>query len=391
MIYDSGEIVTGYRHQFLVKLEWYMTLDFLYQSSFFQDGNPNFFLHLIFLNSLVQIPFIQLLEKSELSWTLEALQRETREGKRVGFLLAFHWKHPPHLSCSPKMEALRLLFKKLPCCYRHQETRLELLSASWWLSRKLANFKVLQPWTSQMKKSTLCSKWSNQEFKFFDWKKVEKAWLCYFNFWSKEYLQIIDPFITQTFWNFGIFCAPSLFRKSGQNYHEIHVFRFFYKFPFTTSPCLKIQVTLITSLFQFWKGKSSTLSISMCREEGLNGRALLFCFNLPPDIFWFFKDFSCCFGFSQSRDWNVVGQRIGFLIFTTAVENGQFQHIDDDRVGIIVVFCPASPLEFCCWPPYCFWWFHYKVKFRFSSKWHYRLLAENWQFKLKWMEIRFVR
>ena len=191
MIYDSGEIVTGYRHQFLVKLEWYMTLDFLYQSSFFQDGNPNFFLHLIFLNSLVQIPFIQLLEKSELSWTLEALQRETREGKRVGFLLAFHWKHPPHLSCSPKMEALRLLFKKLPCCYWKTSSRDKTGIAKCFLMviKEISEFKVLQPWTSQMKKSTLCSKWSNQEFKFFDWKKVVKAWLCFFNFWSKEFLK----------------------------------------------------------------------------------------------------------------------------------------------------------------------------------------------------------
>ena len=172
MIYDSGEIVTGYRHQFLVKLEWYMTLDFLYQSCFFQDGNPNFFLHLIFLNSLVQIPFIQLLEKSELSWTLE-----TREGKRVGFLLAFHWKHPPHLSCSPKMEALRLLFKKLPCCYWKTSSRDKTGIAKCFLMviKEISEFKVLQPWTSQIKKSTLGSKWSNQEFKFFDWKKGWKS------------------------------------------------------------------------------------------------------------------------------------------------------------------------------------------------------------------------
>ena len=158
----------------------------------------------------MQIPFIQLLEKSELSWTLEALQRETREGKRVGFLLAFHWKHPPHLSCSPKMEALRLLFKKLPCCYWKTSSRDKTGIAKCFLMviKEISEFKVLQPWTSQIKKSTLGSKWSNQEFKFFDWKKVEKAWLCYFNFWSKEYLQKIDPFITQTFWNFGIFCVP---------------------------------------------------------------------------------------------------------------------------------------------------------------------------------------
>ena len=177
------------------------------------------------------------------------------------------------------MEALRLLFKKLPCCYWKTSSRDKTGIAKCFsmVIKEISEFKVLQPWTSQIKKSTLGSKWSNQEFKFFDWKKVEKAWLCYFNFWSKEYLQKIDPFIIQTFWNFGIFCAPSLFRKSGQNYHEIHVFRFF---PLTTSPCLKIQVTLITSLFHFWdlsqkaRVQTSTLSISMCREEGLNGRAL---------------------------------------------------------------------------------------------------------------------
>ena len=85
----------------------------------------------------------------------------------------------------------------------------------------------------------------------------------------------------------------------------------------------------------------------MCREEGLNGRARLFFASISRQTSFDFSKISPVVLASQSRDWNVVGQRIGFLIFTTAVENGQFQHIDDDRVGIIVVFCPASPLEFC--------------------------------------------
>ena len=203
MIYDSGEIVTGYRHQFLVKLEWYMTLDFLYQSSFFQDGNPNFFLHLIFLNSLVQIPFIQLLEKSELSWTLE-----TREGKRVGFLLAFHWKHPPHLSCSPKMEALRLLFKKLPCCYRHQETRLALLSASWWLSRKLANLRFCNPEPAKSRKVLFAQSGPNKSSSFSIEKRLKKHDFATSTFDQKNTFKKLTHLLPKRFGISGFFCVP---------------------------------------------------------------------------------------------------------------------------------------------------------------------------------------
>ena len=144
MIYDSGEIVTGYRHQFLVKLEWYMTGDFLYQNCFLllQDETSRLS-KFPGANSFHLDSTFQLLEKSELSWRVASL---SSAGK-----LTFHWIHPPHLSWRPKMEeTLRLLLKILATPAATVETRLELLSASgwwWWLSGKLANLRFCNPET----------------------------------------------------------------------------------------------------------------------------------------------------------------------------------------------------------------------------------------------------
>ena len=145
MIYDSGEIVTGYRHQFLVKLEWYMTGDFLYQNCFLllQDETSRLS-KFPGANSFHLDSTFQLLEKSELSWKAASL---SSAGK-----LTFHWIHPPHLSWRPKMEAtLRLLLKNTcnPCCYCWDKTG---IAKCFWMMmmviRKISEFKVLQPWNS---------------------------------------------------------------------------------------------------------------------------------------------------------------------------------------------------------------------------------------------------
>ena len=111
-----------------------MTWLFLYQNCFFTSSQDE-------TSRLSKFPGANSFHLDSSCLKNQSCLEELLKGK-----LTFHWIHPPHLSWRPKMEeTLRLLLKKT--C--NVETRLELLSASgswWWLSRKLANFKVLQPW-----------------------------------------------------------------------------------------------------------------------------------------------------------------------------------------------------------------------------------------------------